>query len=73
MKEITIKATVDCVKGRSDEFKLMERLLDKYIETLDLDAEERNELVTLIHRQVNVAECDAFKFGFNTGTKLMQN
>ena len=73
MKEITIRATVDCVKGRSDEFEVIERLLDKYIDVLGLDKEERYELVKLIHRQVNVAECDAFKSGFNIGTKLMQD
>lgn len=62
-----IRATVDCSKGRSDEFRLMERLLNKYIGLLDLDVVERHELLTLIHRQVNVAECDAFRFGFYKG------
>lgn len=62
-----MRATVDCPKGRSDEFRLMERLLNKYIELLNLDVVEKHELLTLIHRQINVAECDAFRFGFYKG------
>lgn len=68
-----IKAKVDVTKGRSDEFELMAKRLGKLIRALDLDVDTNNELVNLICKQVNVAERDAFKFGFDMATKFMHD
>lgn len=68
-----IKAKIDITKGRSDEFELVARRLGKLIDALDLDVDTNNELVNLICKQVNVAERDAFVFGFDMASKLMHD
>lgn len=68
-----IKAKIDITKGRSDEFELVARRLGKLIDALDLDVDTSNELVNLICKQVNVAERDAFVFGFDMASKLMHD
>ena len=74
MKDDTIiKAKVDITKGRSDEFEAAARRLGRFINALDLDVDTNNELVNLMCKQVNVAERDAFKFGFDMAVKLMHD
>lgn len=74
MKDDTIiKAKVDITKGRSDAFEVAARRLGRFINALDLNADAHNELVDLICKQVNVAELDAFTFGFNMASKLMHD
>lgn len=68
-----IKAKVDITKGRSDEFEAAARRLGRFINALDLNADAHNELVDLICKQVNIAERDAFKFGFDMAVKLMRD
>lgn len=68
-----IKAKVDITKGRSDEFEAAARRLGRFINALDLDVDTNNELVNLMCKQVNVAERDAFKFGFDMAVKLMHD
>lgn len=68
-----IKAKVDITKGRSDAFEVAARRLGRFINALDLNADAHNELVNLMCKQVNVAECDAFKFGFEMASKLMHD
>ena len=68
-----IKAKIDITKGRSDEFELVARRLGRLIDALDLDVDTHNELVNLMCKQVNVAERDAFMFGFNMATSLMHD
>lgn len=73
MDDTIIKAKVDVTKGRSDEFELIAKRLGKLIDALDLDVDTNNELVNLICKQVNVAERDAFVFGFDMASKLMHD
>lgn len=74
MKDCTIiKAKVDITKGRSDEFELVARRLGRFINAMDLNADVHNELIDLTCKQVNVAERDAFKFGFDMAVKLMHD
>ena len=74
MKEDTIiKANVDITKGRSDEFEAAARRLGRFINALDLNADAHNELVDLTCKQVNVAELDAFKFGYVMAASLMHD
>lgn len=73
MDDMIIKAKVDVTKGRSDEFELAARRLGRFINAMNLDVDVHNELVDLICKQVNVAELDAFKFGFDMATKLMHD
>lgn len=68
-----IKAKIDITKGRSDEFELVARRLGRLIDALDLDVDTNNELVNLMCKQVNVAERDAFMFGFDMASKLMHD
>lgn len=68
-----IKAKIDITKGRSDEFEVAARRLGRFINALDLNADAHNELVDLTCKQVNVAELDAFKFGFEMAAKLMHD
>lgn len=74
MKDDTIiEAKIDITKGRSDEFEVAARRLGRFINALDLNADAHNELVDLTCKQVNVAERDAFVFGFNAAAKLMHD
>lgn len=73
MDDMIIKAKVDITKGRSDAFELAARRLGRFINAMDLDADVHNELVELMCKQVNVAERDAFMFGFDMATKLMHD
>lgn len=74
MKEDTIiKANVDITKGRSDAFEVAARRLGRFINALDLNADAHNELVDLTCKQVNIAERDAFMFGFDMASKLMHD
>lgn len=74
MKDYTIiKAKVDIAKGRSDAFEVAARRLGRFINALDLNEDAHNELVDLTCKQVSVAECDAFKFGFDMASKLMHD
>lgn len=73
MDDMIIKAKVDITKGRSDAFELAARRLGRFINAMDLDADVHDELVELMCKQVNVAERDAFMFGFDLATKLMHD
>lgn len=73
MDDMIIKAKVDITKGRSDAFELAARRLGRFINAMDLDADVHNEMVELMCKQVNVAERDAFMFGFDMATKLMHD
>ena len=74
MKDHTIlKAEVDISKGRSDDFDAAARQLGRFINALDLGPSAHNELLDLICKQVNVAERDAFMFGFDTAASLMKD
>lgn len=68
-----IKAKIDITKGRSDEFEVASRRLGRFINALDLNVDAHNELVDLTCKQVNVAELDAFKFGFVMAASLMSD
>lgn len=68
-----IEAKIDITKGRSDEFELAARRLGRFINALDLNADAHNELVDLTCKQVNEAELDAFKFGFEMAAILMHD
>ena len=68
-----IEAKVEITKDRSDEFEAAARRLGRFINALDLNADAHNELVDLICKQVNIAERDAFKFGFDMASKLMHD
>lgn len=68
-----IKAKIDITKGRSDEFEVAARRLGRFINALDLNADAHNELVDLTCKQVNIAELDAFKFGFGMAASLMHD
>lgn len=68
-----IKAKIDITKGRSDDFEVAARRLGRFINALDLNADAHNELVDLTCKQVNIAELDAFKFGFDMASKLMHD
>lgn len=74
MKDDTIiKAKVDITKGRSDAFEVAARRIGRFINALNLNADAHNELVDLMCKQVNVAECDAFMFGYDMASKLMHD
>ena len=68
-----IKAKVDFSKGRSAEFNDAARELSDFIQGLDLDLVSHCKLTALVLTQINVAERDAFMFGFNVATKLMHD
>lgn len=68
-----IKAKIDITKGRSDAFEVAARRLGRFINALNLNADAHNELVDLMCKQVNVAECDAFMFGYDMASKLMHD
>ena len=73
MDDTIIKAKVDVTKGRSDEFELIAKRLGRFINALDLNEDAHNELVDLTCKQMNVAERDAFKLGFDMATSLMHD
>lgn len=74
MDETTIiKAKVDFSKGRSDEFDNKVQELSDFIQSLDLDIVSHCKLTALVLKQIDVAERDAFKFGFNVAAKLMHD
>lgn len=68
-----IKAKVDFSKGRSAEFNDAARELSDFIQSLDLDLTSHCKLTALVLTQINVAERDAFMFGFNVAAKLMRD
>lgn len=68
-----IKAKVDFSKGRSDEFNDAAQELSDFIQSIDLDLISHCKLTALVLTQINVAERDAFMFGFNVATKLMHD
>ena len=74
MKDYTvIKSKVNISKGRSDEFNEVARELSDFIQGLDLDLVSHCKLTALVLTQINVAERDAFKFGFDMAVKLMHD
>ena len=68
-----IKAKVDFSKGRSDEFNEVAKELSDFIQSLDIDMVSHCKLTARVLTQVNVAERDAFTFGFNMAVKLMHD
>lgn len=68
-----IKAKVDFSKGRSDEFNDVAKELSGFIQSLDIDMVSHCKLTARVLTQVNVAERDAFTFGFNMAVKLMHD
>lgn len=68
-----IKTKVDFSKGRSAEFNDAARELSDFIQGLDLDLVSHCKLTALVLTQINVAERDAFMFGFNVAAKLMHD
>lgn len=68
-----IKAKVDFSKGRSAEFNDAAQELSDFIQSIDLDLISHCKLTALMLTQINVAERDAFKFGFNMAVKLMHD
>lgn len=74
MKDYTIiKSKVNVSKGRSDEFNDVARELSDFIQGLDLDLASHCKLTALVLTQVNVAERDAFTFGFKMALKFMHD
>ncbi len=73
MDDMIIKAKVNFSKGRSGEFDDAARELSDFIQGLDLNLVSHCKLTTLMCKQVNVAERDAFKFGFDMAVKLMHD
>lgn len=74
MKDYTIiKSRVSISKGRSDEFDNKVQELSDFIQSLDLDIVSHCKLTALVLTQIDVAERDAFKFGFNMAVKLMHD
>lgn len=68
-----IKAKVDFSKGRSAEFNDAAQELSDFIQSIDLDLISHCKLTALMLTQINVAERDAFKFGFDMAVKLMHD
>lgn len=68
-----IKSKVNISKGRSDEFNDAAKELSDFIQSLDLDMVSHCKLTARVLAQINVAECDAFTFGFNMATSLMHD
>lgn len=68
-----IKAKVDFSKGRSAEFNDAAQELSNFIQSIDLGLISHCKLTTLVLTQINVAERDAFKFGFDMAVKLMHD
>lgn len=68
-----IKAKVDFSKGRSAEFDNKVQELSDFIHSLDLDIVSHCKLTALVLKQIDVAERDAFVFGFNAAAKLMHD
>ena len=68
-----IKAKVDFSKGRSAEFNDAAQELSDFIQSIDLDLISHCKLTALMLTQINVAERDAFKFGFYMAVKLMHD
>ena len=75
MDDTTIikKAKVDFSKGRSAEFDNKVQELSDFLQSLDLDIVSHCKLTALVLKQIDVAERDAFVFGFNAATKLMHD
>lgn len=74
MKKCTvINSKVNISKGRSDEFDNKVQELSDFIQSLDLDIISHCKLTALVLKQIDVAERDAFKFGFNMAVKLMHD
>ena len=70
---IVIKSKVNISKGRSDEFYGKVQELSDFIQGLDLDIISHCKLTSIMLTQIDVAERDAFKFGFNMASKLMHD
>lgn len=68
-----IKAKVNFSKGRSVEFDDVAKELSDFIQSLDLDIVSHCKLTALVLKQIDVAERDAFVFGFNAAAKLMHD
>lgn len=74
MKDYTvIKSKVNISKGRSDDFYDKVQELSDFIQGLDLDIISHRKLTAIVLTQIDVAERDAFKFGFNMAVKLMHD
>lgn len=73
MDDMIIKAKVDVTKGRSKEFVDVAKRLGDFIKGIPMDTYTNDKLVDLMVKQVNVAERDAFMFGFDMATKLMHD
>lgn len=74
MKDYTvIKSKVNISKGRSDDFYDKVQELSDFIQDLDLEIISHCKLIAIVLAQIDVAERDAFKFGFNMATKLMRD
>lgn len=74
MKDYTvIKSKVNISKGRSDEFNGVAKELSNFIQSLDLDMVSHCKLTSIVLTQIDVAERDAFKFGFNMAASLMHD
>lgn len=73
MDDTIIKAKVDVTKGRSDELDNKVQELSDFIQSLDLDIVSRCKLTALVLIQIDAAERDAFKFGFDMAVKLMHD
>lgn len=68
-----IKAKVNVSKGRSDEFDNKVQELSDFIQSLDLDIVSHCKLTALVLIQIDAAERDAFKFGFDMAVKFMHD
>lgn len=74
MKDHTItNAEVDISKGRSDDFYDKVQELSDFIQDLDLEIISRCKLIAIVLAQIDVAERDAFKFGYNMASKLVHD
>lgn len=74
MKDYTvIKSKVNISKGRSDEFYDKVQELSDFIQGLDLDIISHCKLTAIVLTQIDVAERDAFMFGFDMASKLMHD
>lgn len=59
--------------NRSEEFNKMADILSQYIIGLNLPTDKNDELISLIIRQINIAEHDSFLQGFDKGVKFMKD
>lgn len=74
MKDYTvIKSKVNISKGRSDEFNDAAKELSDFIQSLGLDMVSHCKLTARVLAQINVAERDAFTFGFDMASSLMHD